>query len=228
MQETQEIWVQSPGQEKEWQPTPVFLPGKFRGQRNLAGYSPQGRRESDTTEWLSTRRNDFLCLFKTLKKQTSKQGFHFSFFFLHGLEEFRFHCNTAESSFSYGGGWMPACSDCHCVLLQVFMTGRGRQAGGTALFPCLSSPWSVQAMAPWSVAGGVSMELSDPPLVADGLKAHSFLFAIDWWLTTEGRCVCVWWASPNVAEIAVPALNCSHYNSLEVLIFYFILSIYIF
>ena len=24
--------------EKEWQPTPVFLPGKSHGQRNLAGY----------------------------------------------------------------------------------------------------------------------------------------------------------------------------------------------
>ena len=52
MQETQEIWVQSPGQEnpleKEWQPTPVFLPEKFNGQRNLAGYSPKGRKESDT------------------------------------------------------------------------------------------------------------------------------------------------------------------------------------
>ena len=32
------------------QPTPVFLPGKSRGQRSLTGYSPQGRRESDTTE----------------------------------------------------------------------------------------------------------------------------------------------------------------------------------
>ena len=26
--------------EKEWQPTPVFLPGKFHGQKSLAGYSP--------------------------------------------------------------------------------------------------------------------------------------------------------------------------------------------
>ena len=26
--------------EKEWNPTPVFLPGEFRGQRSLAGYSP--------------------------------------------------------------------------------------------------------------------------------------------------------------------------------------------
>ena len=37
-------------QRRKWQPTPVFLPGKSHGQRNLAGYSPQGRKESDTTE----------------------------------------------------------------------------------------------------------------------------------------------------------------------------------
>ena len=35
---------------REWQPTPVFLPGKSRGQKSLAGYSPWGHRESDTTE----------------------------------------------------------------------------------------------------------------------------------------------------------------------------------
>ena len=38
---------------KKWQPTPVFLPGKFHGQRSLVGYSPQGRKELDTTEQLS-------------------------------------------------------------------------------------------------------------------------------------------------------------------------------
>ena len=32
---------------------PVFLPGKFHGQRSLAGYSPWGRKESDTTGRLS-------------------------------------------------------------------------------------------------------------------------------------------------------------------------------
>ena len=32
------------------QPTPVFLPGESHGQRSLAGYSPQGCKESDTTE----------------------------------------------------------------------------------------------------------------------------------------------------------------------------------
>ena len=27
---------------RAWQPTPVFLPGEFHGQRNLVGYSPPG------------------------------------------------------------------------------------------------------------------------------------------------------------------------------------------
>ena len=33
-----------------WQPTPVFWPRESHGQRSLAGYSPQGRKESDMTE----------------------------------------------------------------------------------------------------------------------------------------------------------------------------------
>ena len=37
---------------RKWQPTPVFLPGKSHGLRILVGYSPWGRKESDTTEWL--------------------------------------------------------------------------------------------------------------------------------------------------------------------------------
>ena len=37
---------------RKWQPTPVFLPGKSHGQRSLVGYSPWGRKESDTTERL--------------------------------------------------------------------------------------------------------------------------------------------------------------------------------
>ena len=45
MQETQ---VQSLGQKdpwrREWQATPVFLPGESHGQSHLVGYSPWGRR----------------------------------------------------------------------------------------------------------------------------------------------------------------------------------------
>ena len=35
---------------REWQPTPVFLPGESHGQRSLAGHGPWGRRELDKTE----------------------------------------------------------------------------------------------------------------------------------------------------------------------------------
>ena len=35
---------------REWQPSLVFLPGKFHGQRSLAVYSPWDYKDSDTTE----------------------------------------------------------------------------------------------------------------------------------------------------------------------------------
>ena len=38
------------------QATPVFLPGESHGQRNLAGYSPRGQKESDITEDAHTSR----------------------------------------------------------------------------------------------------------------------------------------------------------------------------
>ena len=37
---------------RQWQPTPVLLPGNFHGRRSLVGCSPWGREESDTTELL--------------------------------------------------------------------------------------------------------------------------------------------------------------------------------
>ena len=48
--------VQSLSQEdRKWKPAPVFLPGKFHGQRSLAGYSPQGRKESGTIKHAHTQ-----------------------------------------------------------------------------------------------------------------------------------------------------------------------------
>jgi len=38
---------------REWQPTPVFLPGESHGQRSLVGWSPWGHTELDTTEQLT-------------------------------------------------------------------------------------------------------------------------------------------------------------------------------
>ena len=39
-------------QRRQWQPTPVSLPGKSHGQRNLVGYSPWSHEELDMTERL--------------------------------------------------------------------------------------------------------------------------------------------------------------------------------
>ena len=50
----QETWVQLLGPEdsleKEWLPTPVFLPRECHGQRSLVGYDPWGHKELDTIE----------------------------------------------------------------------------------------------------------------------------------------------------------------------------------
>ena len=46
-------WVGTIPWRRKWQPTPVFLPGESLGQRSLAGYSPWGCKESDTTEQLT-------------------------------------------------------------------------------------------------------------------------------------------------------------------------------
>ena len=37
---------------RQWQPTPVLLPGKSHGRRSLVGCSPPGHEESETTERL--------------------------------------------------------------------------------------------------------------------------------------------------------------------------------
>ena len=49
---------------RKWQLTPVFLPGKPCGQRNLAGHSPWGCKESDT--------NEQTCILTTAQAHTSR------------------------------------------------------------------------------------------------------------------------------------------------------------
>ena len=43
-------WVRKILWRRVWHPIPVFLPGKYHGQRNLAGYRPWNLKELDTTE----------------------------------------------------------------------------------------------------------------------------------------------------------------------------------
>ena len=46
-------WVGKIPWRREWLPTPVLLPGEFHGQRTLAGYSPWGHKEWNTTDQLT-------------------------------------------------------------------------------------------------------------------------------------------------------------------------------
>ena len=63
-------WVGKNPCRREWQPTPVFLPGKFQGQRSLVGYCPWGHKESDTTEQVHT----LWVKLKYFLMQTSQQS----------------------------------------------------------------------------------------------------------------------------------------------------------
>ena len=58
-------WVRKLPCRREWQPTPVFLPGKSHEQRSLVGYSPWGYKELDMTEQLTKYISKLLYLLAT-------------------------------------------------------------------------------------------------------------------------------------------------------------------
>ena len=65
--------MQKTGLQSQWQPTPVFLPGEPHGQRSLVGYSPRGRKDSDTTERLHSFFLFFLSFFPSFFLSSIKQ-----------------------------------------------------------------------------------------------------------------------------------------------------------
>ena len=69
-------WVRKIPWTRAWQPTPILLPGEFHGQRNLAGYSPCGPRESDTTKRLTLSLSIRLSGSKKLKRTLFIRGFN--------------------------------------------------------------------------------------------------------------------------------------------------------
>ena len=66
-------WVRSLGREdpwrRKWQPTPVLLPGKSHGWTSVVGYSPWGRKESDTTERLHFHFHLFIKMYHNPGKE---------------------------------------------------------------------------------------------------------------------------------------------------------------
>ena len=49
-------WVRKIPWRRKWQPAQVFFPGKLQRQSSLAGYSPWGSKESDTTKHRCTHK----------------------------------------------------------------------------------------------------------------------------------------------------------------------------
>ena len=62
-----DTWVRKIPWRRKWQPTLVFLPGKFHGQRSLAGYSPWGQKRT-VHDWATKRQTNFMLLVRLLLK----------------------------------------------------------------------------------------------------------------------------------------------------------------
>ena len=61
---TLEVFLKNYRIPRKWQPTPVFLSGKFHEQRILVVYSPWGHKEQDTTKGLRTKEQKETCGFQ--------------------------------------------------------------------------------------------------------------------------------------------------------------------
>ena len=116
-------WVGKIPWRKEWQLTPVFLPGKLHRQRSLVGYSPWGHKESDRTEWLThthkhtrQKKSLFLLVISKLLKfiilfvsqnilvKLAGKALSFSFCFPRNWASLR---AAEQPSWGCGGQWQP-------------------------------------------------------------------------------------------------------------------------
>ena len=92
---------------RKWQPTPVFLPGEFHGQRSLVCYSLWGCKKSDTTERLTfTFKSSVLFSFSVVSDSLRP----------HGLQHARLPCpSPTPRAFSNS---CPLSRWCHPVILS--------------------------------------------------------------------------------------------------------------
>ena len=84
-------WVRKIPWRRNWLCTPIFLPGESQGQTSLAGQSPWGHKESDTTELLTD--TTLSCGFYL----TTSQGPHLQ---IPSHGELRFHTRISGSQTS--------------------------------------------------------------------------------------------------------------------------------
>ena len=79
-------WVGRIPWRREWQPTPIFLPGESHGQRSLAGYSPRNCKESDSVEHTQHRTGLSIFAWQPIEYVSEGRRNNFRWFwFLHLL-----------------------------------------------------------------------------------------------------------------------------------------------
>ena len=79
-------WVRKIPQRRKWQPTPVFLPGESHRQTRLAGYSPQGHKESNKTEGTQHAAcMHITCIILYINYMLTKKKISYRIVFIHSL-----------------------------------------------------------------------------------------------------------------------------------------------
>ena len=144
MQETQETRVWSLGGKilcmRKWEPTPVFLPGKSRGQWSLVGYTPWGCSQTwlnthtipyHTTllEWQKCRGTKELLDEGERREWKSWLNIQYSENEDHGIQSHQFMANRREKSgssdrFIFLGSKITADSDCSRKIRRCLLLGR--------------------------------------------------------------------------------------------------------
>ena len=105
---------------RRWHPTPVLLPGKSHGRRSLVGYSPWGRKESDTNERLP---------------------FHFSLSCIGEGNGNPLRCSCLENPRDGGAWWAAVCG----VTQSQTRLKRLRSSSSCCLIPGLAAPSGPEA-----------------------------------------------------------------------------------
>ena len=147
-------WVGKIPWRRTWQPTPVFLPGKSHGQRNLAGYGPWCHKESDRTLWHNSS-NMIMLLFG------SHPGLYLEAYFPFPLAEILsvfpetgslggrtdititgdFFDNPAQVTIAGKLKWLKRVHRLeHCRILYIYLFWPG-EGGGEAIFASSDSSW---------------------------------------------------------------------------------------
>ena len=142
----------------EWQPTAVFLPGKFHGQRSLADYSPWGRKESGLTEWLTLLKTSLVVQWLRFHASTAGETGYIPGW---GTKiPYASWCNKKEIKFDilgFPGGSNGEESACNVGDLgSIPPSGRspGEGNGYPLQYSCLESP--IDRGAWWATVHGVS------------------------------------------------------------------------